>query len=76
MKRLLFLLTCFGFVFAQQPFQSLEGAVGYIVIERQGRVENYIVVEEKDGSVRSIRVDRNPSQFMKKTEEQREGGRR
>ncbi len=76
MKRLLFLLTCFGFVFAQQPFQNLEGAVGYIVIERQGRVENYIVVEDKDGSVRSIRVDRNPSQFMKKTEEQREGGRR
>ncbi|QID32494.1 hypothetical protein [Pampinifervens florentissimum] len=76
MKRLIFLLTCFGFVFAQQPFQNLEGAVGYIVIERQGKVENYIVVEEKDGSVRNIRVDRNPSQFMKKTEEQREGGKK
>jgi len=46
------------------------------VIERQGKVENYIVVEEKDGSVRNIRVDRNPAQFMKKTEEQREGGKK
>lgn len=77
MKRLLFSLFVFsGIAFTQQPFQNLEGAVGYIVLEKQGRVENYVVVEGKDGSIRTIRVDRNPAQFMKKTEEQREGGRR
>ncbi len=52
-----------------EPFQSLEGAVGYIVIEKQGKVENYMVVENKDGSVRAIRVDKKPSEFIKKTEE-------
>lgn len=61
---------------AQQPFQSLEGAVGYIVVERGGRVENYIVLENKDSSVRVVKVERNPGQFMKKTEEVSEGGRK
>ncbi len=77
MKKMLFLLSFFvGVSIAQEPFHSLEGAVGYIVVERGGRVENYVVVENKDGSVKAIRVDRNPSQFMKKTEEQREGGKK
>lgn len=59
---------------AQQPFQSLEGAIGYIVVERGGRVENYLVLESKDGSVRLVKVERNPGQFMRKTEEPRQGG--
>ncbi len=75
-KFLCILLSTVALVMAQQPFQSLEGAVGYIVVERGGRVENYVVIEGKDGSVRTVKVDKNPAQFMKKTEEQREGGKK
>ncbi len=53
----------------REPFQSFEGTVGYMVVERGGRVENYIVVEERDGSVRLVKVNRNPSKFLKKSEE-------
>ncbi len=66
MKKTVILMLAFGFSFSQQPFQSLEGAVGYIVVERGRKVENYVVIEGKDGSVRAIKVDKNPSQFMKK----------
>ena len=69
---ILLLISLAGFAVARDPFKSLEGTVGYIVIERGGRIENYLVVEEKDGSVRTIRVDKNPARFMKKTEEKRE----
>ncbi|MCX8164090.1 MAG: hypothetical protein N3D14_01690 [Aquificaceae bacterium] len=58
--------------FSQQPFQSLEGAVGYIVVERGGKIENYVVIEEKGGSVKAVKVDKNPARFMRKTEEKRE----
>ncbi len=77
MRRVLFiLLSSVCLSLAQDPFNSLEGAVGYMVVEKSGRIENYVVVENKDGSVKAIRVDRNPAQFMKKTDEPREGGRR
>lgn len=77
MKKLFFsLFVCFSLTLAQQPFQNLEGAVGYIVVERAGKVENYVVIEGKDGSVKTIKVDKNPAQFMRKVEESREGGRR
>lgn len=69
---ILMLISSAGFALAQEPFKSLEGTAGYIVIERGGRIENYLVVEEKDGSVRTIKVDKNPARFMKKTEEKRE----
>lgn len=58
-----------GVSLSQQPFQSLEGVIGYIVIEKGGRIENYIVVEGKDGTVKTVRVDKKPSEFLKKTEE-------
>ncbi|MCS7262525.1 MAG: hypothetical protein N3C13_03895 [Aquificaceae bacterium] len=73
--KVLALLALSCFALAQQPFQSLEGAVGYIVVDRGGRVENFVVVETKEGSVRVVRVDREPSKFLKKTED-KEGGRR
>lgn len=69
----LFILSYFAL--AQQPFQSLEGVVGYVVIERGGKVENYLVVEQKEGSVRIIKIDKTPSRVLKKTEE-KEGGKR
>ncbi|MFN3870616.1 MAG: hypothetical protein ACK4MW_03925 [Aquificaceae bacterium] len=75
MKRvILLLIATLGLSFSQDAFQNLEGAVGYIVIERRGKVENYMVVQGKDGSIRTIRVDKNPSQFLRKEEDK--GGRR
>lgn len=68
MRGLLYFILA-GIAFSQTPFQNLEGAVGYIVIERNKRVENYVVIQGQDGSVKTIRVDKNPSQFLKKTEE-------
>ncbi|MEZ0360826.1 MAG: hypothetical protein ABWK04_02850 [Hydrogenobacter sp.] len=69
MRKLGILLFCICTAFAQKPFESMEGAVGYIVIEKAGKTENYVVVEEKDGSVKTLKVNQNPSQFMKKSEE-------
>ncbi|MFN3976444.1 MAG: hypothetical protein ACK4LT_05205 [Aquificaceae bacterium] len=62
-----------GLSYAQNAFQSLEGVVGYIVVEKGGKVENYLVIEDKGGSVKTVKVDKKPSDFLKKTEE---GGRR
>lgn len=69
MRKLMLLLLCTYSAFAQKPFESMEGAVGYIVIEKAGKTENYVVVEEKDGSVKTLKVTQNPSQFLKKSEE-------
>lgn len=68
-----FILTCFAM--AQQPFQSLEGVVGYVVIERAGKVENYLVIEQKEGSVKIVKIDKNPSKLLKKAED-KEGGKK
>jgi hypothetical protein len=73
--RLMVFLVLSSLALAQQPFQSLEGAVGYIIIEKNGKVENYVVVEGKDGSVRAVKTDRKPSEFLRKTEEG-EGGKK
>ena len=69
--RLLFLLlmAVFLYSYAKEPFTDLEGVVGYIVVEKNGKVENYMVVEEKGGSVKTIKVNRNPKEFLKKTED-------
>jgi hypothetical protein len=69
--RLLFLLllAVFLYSYAKQPFADLEGVVGYMVVEKRGKVENYIVVEEKEGGVKTIKVNRNPKEFLKKTED-------
>ncbi len=75
MSRILTILAFIGFSFGQQAFQSLEGAVGYIVIEKGGKLENYVVVSEKDGSVKTLKVDKNPSQLLKKVED-KEGGKK
>lgn len=71
--RNLLLLALVSISFSQKAFESMEGVVGYIIVEKHGKTENYVVVEEKDGKVKTIRVDQGPSQFLKKTEE---GGKR
>ncbi|WP_448587256.1 hypothetical protein [Thermocrinis sp.] len=55
--------------YAREPFTDLENVVGYIVVERKGRVENHMVVEGKDGSVRTVKVERNPREFLKKSDD-------
>ena len=67
--RKLLLLSLIGVSFAQNPFESKEGVVGYIVIEKGGKIENYLVVQEKDGRVKTVRVSENPSRFLNRTEE-------
>ena len=65
----LILMAVFLHSYAKDPFTDLEGVVGYIVVEKKGKVENYMVVEEKGGGVKTIKVNRNPKEFLKKTED-------
>jgi len=66
----LFLLSMiFLYSYAKEPFTDLEGVVGYMVVEKNGKVENYMVVEEKGGGVKTIKVNKNPKEFLKKTED-------
>ncbi len=69
MRFLFLLLVVFLYSYARNPFTDLEGVVGYVVVEKRGKVENYIVVEEKGGGVKTIKVNRNPREFLKKTED-------
>jgi hypothetical protein len=69
MRLLLLLLVVFLYSYAKEPFTDLEGVVGYMVVEKNGKVENYMVVEEKGGGVKTIKVNRNPKEFLKKTED-------
>jgi hypothetical protein len=68
--RFLFLLSMvFLYSHAKEPFSDLEGVVGYMVVEKNGKVENYMVVEEKGGGVKTIKINKNPKEFLKKTED-------
>ncbi|MFZ8863834.1 MAG: hypothetical protein ACO2PP_25460 [Thermocrinis sp.] len=67
--RFLLLMAVFLYSYAKNPFTELEGVVGYMVVEKRGKIENYIVVEEKGGGVKTIKVNRNPREFLKKTED-------
>lgn len=69
MRFLFLLLAVFLYSYAKDPFTDLEGVVGYIVVEKKGKVENYMVVEEKGGGVKTIKVNRNPKEFLKNTED-------
>jgi hypothetical protein len=69
MKLLFLPLAVFLYSHAKNPFSDLEGLVGYMVVEKRGKVENYLVVEDKGGGVKTIKVNRNPREFLKKTED-------
>ncbi|MFZ8860733.1 MAG: hypothetical protein ACO2PP_09575 [Thermocrinis sp.] len=69
MKLLFLLLVVFLYSHAKNPFSDLEGLVGYMVVEKKGKVENYVVVEDKGGGVKTVKVNRNPREFLKKTED-------
>lgn len=66
---LFLLLVILLYSYAKEPFTDLEGVVGYMVVEKNGKVENYMVVEEKGGGVKTIKVNRNPKEFLKKAED-------
>jgi hypothetical protein len=59
----LLLIAVFLYSYAKEPFTDLEGVVGYMVVEKNGKIENYMVVEEKGGGVKTIKVNRNPKSF-------------
>lgn len=69
MMRYLLPLLLVGISYAQNAFQSLEGVVGYIVVEKGGKVESYLVIEDKGGSVKTIKTDKKPSDYLKRVEE-------
>ena len=46
MTRYIVALIFVSLSYAQNAFQSLEGVVGYIVVEKRGKVENYLVIED------------------------------
>ncbi len=71
MKRFIFFLLVFLYASAKEPFSDLEGVVGYMVVEKGGKVENYLVVEEKGGGVKAVKVDKNPKEFLKKAEDEK-----
>ena len=50
---------------SQDPFLGKENAVGYIVLEKNGKSEKYIVVETANREVKLIRTDYNPGQILK-----------
>jgi len=70
MRAIIALLFALFIAYAREPFTDLEGVVGYIVVERKGKVENYLVVEGKDGGFRMVKVDKNPKQFLKKVDDE------
>ncbi len=54
-----------SFAFAD-PFVNMEDAVGYIIVERNGKSENYVVFETKDGEVELVKIGRDPSKVLEK----------
>ena len=69
MTRYIVALIFVSLSYAQNAFQSLEGVVGYLVVEKRGKVENYLVIEDKGVSVKTVKVDKKPSDYLKRVEE-------
>ena len=51
--------------FGKDPFMSREDAVGYIVVDRDGKVFKYIVLEGKYGKVKLVKTKNEPSEVLK-----------
>jgi len=49
---------------AQDPFFSKQDAVGYIVIDKDGTVEKYVVLESSEG-VKLVKTDVEPEEILK-----------
>ena len=68
MKRVLsflIILLAVSLASAKDPFSNKEDAVGYIVIDRGGSSEKFIVVESKGGKVKLIKTGYEPDKVLK-----------
>jgi hypothetical protein len=67
MRRFLILpVLIAGSLWARDPFLNQEDAVGYIILERGGKAERFIVIEGKDGNVKLIKTRYEPEKVLKK----------
>jgi len=65
--KLLFLAVGLSISFlSADPFINMENAVGYIVIDKNGKSENYIVFETGKGEVKLVKIRRNPAKVLEK----------
>jgi len=55
-----------GVSLAKDPFLNRQDAVGYIILERGGKTERFIVVESKEGAVKLIKTKYEPEKVLKK----------
>ncbi len=53
-------------VFGRDPFLNQQDAVGYIILERGGKVERFRVLETKEGTVKLIKTKYEPEKVLKK----------
>jgi len=51
--------------FGKDPFTNREDAVGYIVVDKDGEVSKYIVIEDKDGEVKLVKTKDEPKEILK-----------
>ncbi len=65
MRMIIILFVLISTVFAD-PFVNMENAVGYIVLEKNGKRENYVVFETANGEVKLVKIGRNPSKVLEK----------
>lgn len=63
MRSLLIFLA--SFLFAQAGFFELQNAMGYIVVEKNGKKYYYLVVKKKNG-VSLIKIDRKTVEDIKR----------
>ncbi len=64
--RLILTLLLLEFAFSKDPFTNREEAVGYIVIDNEGKTERYIVIESGKGKVKILKTDYEPDKVLKK----------
>ncbi len=54
-----------GISIGRDPFINKEDAVGYIVIDNEGVISKYIVIESNRGKVKLIKTDVEPERVLK-----------
>jgi len=59
------LILLISAAYGKDPFSNKENAVGYIVIDRGGDPERYIVIEDKEGKVKLVKTGYEPDKVLK-----------
>lgn len=66
MGALVGLLTVISLLsFSKDPFVNREDAVGYIIVDEDGKTFKYIVLESKDGKVKLMKTKYEPAKVLK-----------